>query len=87
MVQGADGKLLIVGSSQVRVWDIQPEDRPAKALLLLAQLLSCRRIDASGSVVALSPTELREIGRTIRSTCPVVFAGQGGRAGEATSRP
>ncbi len=84
---GAGAKLLTVGAGQARLWDVRAEDRPAKGLLLLAQLLSCMRIDSSGSVVELSPQELREIGRAIRSTCPSLFAPRGADLGGSTSRP
>jgi WD40 repeat protein/serine/threonine protein kinase len=37
----------------IRSWDLAPDNRPIKDLLLLAQLLSVHRLDASGTLVKL----------------------------------
>jgi tetratricopeptide (TPR) repeat protein len=44
-------------ANQVRVWDLSPDRRPLKELERLVALLSCRKIDATGTSVPAAPPE------------------------------
>jgi WD40 repeat protein len=51
----------------VSTWDLAPEQRPASQLLLLAEVLSAQRMDASGSLVPLDPESIWNAWCTLRS--------------------
>ena len=57
-----DGRrlILITGAGDLEYYDLTPDDRPVEDLGRLALVLSVCRIDASGSAVPVSSSELRE---------------------------
>jgi WD40 repeat protein/Tfp pilus assembly protein PilF len=58
-----------------RVWDLPPrEERPATDLVLLAEVLSGRRIDDSGNLVHSEADALGAAYQALRSKDPVAFA-------------
>jgi hypothetical protein len=77
-----DGKLLATASTGrgIRVWDLPGEERPVADLVLLAQVLSSRRIDEKGALVHLAREELLAAWRTLRATYPADFACRPGPA-------
>jgi hypothetical protein len=56
-----DGRRVVTAGADrtARVWDLSPGTGPAEDLLRLAQLLSCHRIDKTGTVAPLSGEELQ----------------------------
>jgi hypothetical protein len=51
-----DGRRLFTqGASEVRVWDLSPDSRPAEDIVLGSQVLACRRLDAHGGLVPSEP--------------------------------
>jgi WD40 repeat protein len=52
--------------SAVHVWDVSPDVRPAPDVLLQAQLLANRQVDATGALAPLAPAEAQERWRTLR---------------------
>jgi eukaryotic-like serine/threonine-protein kinase len=55
------------GDGTVATWDLVPEQRPASQLLLLAEVLSAHRMDASGSLVPLAPEGISNAWSTLRA--------------------
>ena len=53
-------------SMQVRTWDLAPDNRATEDLLLLAQVLSLRRLDASGTLVPVDTDTISNTWRTLR---------------------
>ena len=54
----------------VRIWDAAPDRRGVEELVLLAELLAARRIDASGTVGPLPPDALRTNWRALQHGAP-----------------
>jgi WD40 repeat protein/serine/threonine protein kinase len=72
----ADGRrLATVNGNRARVWDLSPDGRPVADLVLLADLLSGHRIDATGGYVPLGAGELCETWQKLRSRYPGEFGG------------
>jgi WD40 repeat protein len=71
-----DGRRLITTSGQDRVWiwDLPREDRPVSDLLLVAELLTGRRVDAAGGAEPLSSRDLRRAWERLRPRYPDLFA-------------
>jgi WD40 repeat protein len=67
-----EGRRVVTAGSTglVLVWELQPDDRPAPALELLAQLLSGRRLDRTAASVPLTPLELKEVWAALRAHYP-----------------
>jgi WD40 repeat protein len=55
------------------VWDLPPDDRPAADWVRLAQVVSGRRLDDTGSLVPLDARELQEGWRSLREKYPATF--------------
>ena len=70
-----DGNSLLCGyeSGHVRVWDLRPIDVPTEDLRTLAEFLSARRLDESGSPVPLEGDELPERLNWVRTHHPALF--------------
>jgi WD40 repeat protein len=66
---GSDGnRALTVGQDGVvRSWDLNPDDRPDASLLLLAQVLSGRRVDPTYGLVPLGGDSLRAAWRQLQA--------------------
>lgn len=71
-----DGRILFTASADgtTRLWDFTPDVRPIDDIAQLAQLLSGRRLDATGSLVAVSATKLAENWDTLRQKYPQQFS-------------
>jgi eukaryotic-like serine/threonine-protein kinase len=69
-----DGTLLIVGGAEkAQLWPLPKEGRPVEELVLLAQLLAGRRINASGNLVTWPHTEAAPLWEKLRSSYPETF--------------
>jgi WD40 repeat protein/serine/threonine protein kinase len=71
-----DGKRVVTAGRDriAQVWDLPPPDeRPVADLVLLAQLLASRRIDAGGGFVPLEADALHDASRRLRSHYPADF--------------
>jgi WD40 repeat protein/tRNA A-37 threonylcarbamoyl transferase component Bud32 len=70
-----DGRRVLTASEDgtARVWDLTSDDRPAEDWLALAQVLSGRRIDASGVLVPLTAEELTAALDRLRPRYPREF--------------
>jgi hypothetical protein len=53
-----------------RVWDLSPDSRPSENWVVLAQLWSARRVDASGALVPLTTEEFLQAWQQLRSRYP-----------------
>jgi hypothetical protein len=74
----ADGRRLATAchDGAARVWDIPgPDPRPLKDLVLLAQVLSAQRVDATDGLVEVEPAAQRRALEELRSRYPADFAG------------
>ena len=58
-------RYISLGENGLAVSPIPLDERSPRELLLLAQVLSSRRIDETNAAVALAPTELAEISREL----------------------
>jgi WD40 repeat protein len=65
-------RVVALGFSSVTVFDLSPDDRPAADLVLLAQLLSGRRLD-HGRLTLLTAEECRAGWEELRRRCPEVY--------------
>jgi hypothetical protein len=73
-----DGRRLATGSQDgtARVWDLPgPDARPLGDLVLLAQVLSTQRVDATDGLVEVEPAAQRRALEELRSRYPADFAG------------
>jgi WD40 repeat protein len=69
-----DGRRLItVGWSAARNWDLRPDVRPAEDLVRLAVLLSGHQVDNSGSYVPVSKDVLVDAWKTLQAKYPGEF--------------
>jgi hypothetical protein len=68
------GLLLVPGDARAQLWPLPRETRPVEELVLLAQLLAARRIDASGNLVMWKSTEASAAWQTLRAKYPSSFA-------------
>ena len=65
---GADNRrAMTAGRNALQVWNLMPDNRPASDLILLAQVLSGHRIDATGGVVPLDAGVLHTTWQALRS--------------------
>jgi WD40 repeat protein len=65
---GADNRrALTAGRNALQVWNLMPDDRPANDLILLAQVFSGHRIDATGGLVPLGAGELHATWQALKS--------------------
>jgi WD40 repeat protein len=66
---GSDGNraFTVGGDGVVRYWDLTPDDRPDATLLLLAQVLSGRRMDPTYGLVPLDGDSLRSAWRQLQA--------------------
>ncbi|MCD6049416.1 MAG: repeat-containing protein [Verrucomicrobia bacterium] len=71
-----DGRILFTASADgtTRLWDFTPDARPIDDIAPLAQLLSGRRLDNTGSLVPVSATRLAENWDTLRQKYPQQFS-------------
>lgn len=71
-----DGRILFTASADgtTRLWDFTPDARPIDDIAPLAQLLSGRRLDNTGSLVPVSATKLAENWDTLRQKYPQQFS-------------
>lgn len=71
-----DGRILFTASADgtTRLWDFTPDARPIEDIALLAQLLSGRRLDNTGSLVAVSAPKLAEYWDSLREKYPQQFS-------------
>lgn len=71
-----DGRILFTASADgtTRLWDFTPDARPIDDIAPLAQLLSGRRLDNTGSLVPVSATKLAENWETLRQKYPQQFS-------------
>ncbi len=71
-----DGRILFTASADgtTRLWDFTPDARPIEDIALLAQLLSGRRLDNTGSLVAVSAPKLAEYWDSLREKYPLQFS-------------
>jgi WD40 repeat protein len=70
-----DGRRVLTASvhGTARVWEFEPSNWPVEDLRLLAQLLSGRTIDATGSFSSLAPEALKETLRKLKLRHPEYF--------------
>jgi WD40 repeat protein len=61
-------------ADDARAWDLPPDRRPVDQLVRLTQWLSGHRIDTTGSLVPLSPEDLRHNLEALRAADPGEFA-------------
>lgn len=71
-----DGRILFTASADgtTRLWDFTPDARPIDDIAQLAQLISGRRLDNTGSLVAVSATKLAENWDALRQKYPQQFS-------------
>jgi WD40 repeat protein/predicted Ser/Thr protein kinase len=73
-----DGRRLATAcrDGAARVWDLpDPDQRPLEDLVLLAQVLSTQRVDATDGLVDVEPAAQRRALEDLRSRYPADFAG------------
>ncbi len=70
-----DGRTLFTASADgtTRLWDVTPDTRPVEEIAQLAQLISGRRIDNTGSLVAVPSATLAETWTKLHSKYPQQF--------------
>jgi WD40 repeat protein len=70
-----DGRRVLTASKDktAQIWDLTPDDRPTEYWLALAQVLSDRRIDASGALVPLTAEEFTKAWQKLRARYPQDF--------------
>lgn len=70
-----DGRRIVTACADgtARVWEFAPTDWAVDDLRLLAQLLSGRTIDGTGSFSSLKPEDLRETLRKLKTSHPEYF--------------
>jgi WD40 repeat protein/tetratricopeptide (TPR) repeat protein len=70
-----DGRLVVTASQDhtARVWNLAADDRPPDDLLLLAELLSGRHVDASGGLIAVPAAQVRDAWQSLRPRFPADF--------------
>jgi WD40 repeat protein/serine/threonine protein kinase len=70
-----DGRTLLSSTRDgaVRLWDLVPDDRPAADLVLEAQLLSGRQLDAYGALDRMSVSDQLAALATLRAKYPARF--------------
>jgi hypothetical protein len=70
-----DGLRVVTASldKTARLWDLAPDNRPAEDWLALVQLLSGRRVDASGALVPLTAEEFTQIWQKLHPRYPQEF--------------
>ena len=54
----------------VRFWDVAPDAREPSDLVLLAELLAGRRIDAGGAIAPLPPADIRQAWSVLQRSSP-----------------
>ena len=71
-----DGRTLFTASADgtTRLWDVTPDNRPVEEITMLAQLLSGRRIDSTGSLVAVTSANLVEFWNKLHTKYPQQFS-------------
>jgi WD40 repeat protein/serine/threonine protein kinase len=73
-----DGRRLATASHDgtARIWNLPgPDSRPLEDLILLAQVLSAQRVDATDGLVEVEPAAQRQALETLHSRYPADFAG------------
>src|SRR5262249_47737404 len=63
-------RLLLFTEGRMLAWDLAPDERPADDLVLLAELLSGRRIDDSEALTPLPPKALAAAWQALRTRYP-----------------
>ena len=67
------GALLVRDGERARLWPLPKDDRPVDDWVLLAQLLSARRIDAAGNYAEWPAAAASRAWQTLRATYPGSF--------------
>jgi WD40 repeat protein len=78
-----DGRRLATASHDgtARVWNLPvPDPRPLEDLVLLAQVLSAQRVDATDGLVEVEPAAQRRALEVLRSRYPADFSGSASEA-------
>jgi WD40 repeat protein len=71
-----DGRRIITfgdGSREVRVWEVPPDDRPARDWVLLSQFLTGHRLDRHGAPGPLSLEKRQRLWQQLRTKFPQEF--------------
>ena len=70
-----DGRAILAGGSpNPQLWPLCPDQRTHEAIAREVQFLAARELDASGSIVPLTPSRLNTLGQTIRAANPMKSA-------------
>jgi WD40 repeat protein len=67
-----DNRQVVTGSvdGTARLWNLSSDRRPFEELSLLSEVLSYQRIDATGGLVSLAPTEFRRAWERLKKKYP-----------------